>query len=117
MALPTSGPISISAIKTELGSTLNSLRALSGLAGKSSPDSISEFYGFSNNPTAYLYTIIAYNGYTTVTGSYTSKTGGVNTFSFYNSSPNGGAVGTVCALDGRISINSGNGTFTKGGVC
>lgn len=48
MALPTSGPISISQIKAELGSGSNSLRALSAAAGKSTPDAMSEFYGYSN---------------------------------------------------------------------
>lgn len=48
MALPSSGALSISQIKTELGSASNSLRTLSGLAGFSTPDSISEFYGYSS---------------------------------------------------------------------
>ena len=48
MALPSSGALSISAIKTELGSSSNSLRTLSGLAGFSTPDAISEFYGYSS---------------------------------------------------------------------
>jgi hypothetical protein len=48
MALPSSGSLSISAIKTELGSSSNSLRTLSGLAGFSTPDAISEFYGYSS---------------------------------------------------------------------
>ena len=48
MALQSSGAISISQIKTELGSASNSLRTLSSLAGKSTPDAMSEFYGFSN---------------------------------------------------------------------
>jgi hypothetical protein len=47
MALPTSGPISISQIKAELGSGSNSLRTLSAAAGKSTPDAMSEFYGYS----------------------------------------------------------------------
>lgn len=47
MALQTSGAISISQIKTELGSSSNSLRTLSAAAGKSTPDSMSEFYGYS----------------------------------------------------------------------
>lgn len=50
MALQSSGPISISDIKTELGSSDNSLRILSSDAGFSTPDSMSEFYGFSNAP-------------------------------------------------------------------
>jgi hypothetical protein len=50
MALQTSGAISISQIKTELGSSSNSLRALSAAAGKSAPDAMSEFYGYSSLP-------------------------------------------------------------------
>lgn len=48
MALQGSGAISISQIKTELGSSSNSLRALSAAAGKSAPDSMSEFYGYAS---------------------------------------------------------------------
>jgi hypothetical protein len=48
MALQTSGPISISNIKAELGSASNSLRALSSAAGFSTPDAMSEFYGYSS---------------------------------------------------------------------
>ena len=47
MALPSSGAISISQIRTELGTTSGSLRNLSSLAGKSTPDAMSEFYGYS----------------------------------------------------------------------
>ncbi len=52
MALPTSGPLSIQAIVNELSSQFDlippySLRALSSLAGFSTPDSISEFYGYN----------------------------------------------------------------------
>ena len=48
MALQSSGAITISDIKTELNSTSNSLRALSAAAGFSTPDAMSEFYGYSN---------------------------------------------------------------------
>jgi hypothetical protein len=54
MALQTSGPISISNIKAELGSTSNSLRALSAAAGKSTPDAMSEFYGYSSFDPAWV---------------------------------------------------------------
>ena len=49
MALPGSGPISINDIRVELGQAQanSSLRSLSALASKSSPDAMSEFYGFS----------------------------------------------------------------------
>ena len=48
MALQSSGAISISQIRSELGSSSGSLRTLSSLAGKSTPDALSEFYGYSN---------------------------------------------------------------------
>ena len=49
MALQSSGAISIDNIRTELGQAQanSSLRALSALANKSTPDAMSEFYGFS----------------------------------------------------------------------
>lgn len=48
MALQNSGAISLSEIKTELGSSSNSLRTLSSAAGFSTPDSMSEFYGYAS---------------------------------------------------------------------
>ena len=50
MALQSSGAISIENIRTELGQAQanSSLRSLSSLAGKSTPDAMSEFYGYSN---------------------------------------------------------------------
>lgn len=47
MALPSSGTIKISEIRSELSTTNGSLRFLSNLAGKSTPDAMSEFYGYS----------------------------------------------------------------------
>lgn len=69
MALPSSGAISISQIRTELGTSDGSLRNLSSLAGKSTPDAMSEFYGYSNavtvNISAYVPNIMGcYNNYT-----------------------------------------------------
>ena len=51
MALQTSGSISISQIKAEVGGTSSSLRSLSNTAGKSIPDGMQEFYGYSGAPT------------------------------------------------------------------
>jgi hypothetical protein len=48
MPLPSNTTISISQIRTELGTSNGSLRALSALAGKSTPDAMSEFWGYSN---------------------------------------------------------------------
>jgi hypothetical protein len=50
MPLSPSGPIKMSQIKTELGSSSNSLRAYSAAAGKSAPDVMSEFFGYSASP-------------------------------------------------------------------
>lgn len=49
MALPTTGPLSMSAIATEQGISLSnvSLRNMSATAGFVTPDAISEFYGYS----------------------------------------------------------------------
>ena len=47
MALQSSGAISVSQIRTELGSGSYSLRTLSAAAGKSTPDAMSEFYSYS----------------------------------------------------------------------
>jgi hypothetical protein len=57
MALPTSGPLSINAIRVELGasSTNQSLGAFSDTAGFAAPDAISDFYGFSSLKSAYRY--------------------------------------------------------------
>ena len=50
MALTGSGEIRFSSIATELGVALSnvSLRSMSLAAGKSSPDSMTEFYGYSS---------------------------------------------------------------------
>lgn len=47
MALQSSGQISISDIKTELGNSSGSLTTLSVAAGKSAPHGMKEFYGYS----------------------------------------------------------------------
>ena len=48
MALPSSGPLSFSQIEAVTGvGTPSSLRAMSAVAGFSTPDSVSEFYGYN----------------------------------------------------------------------
>jgi len=49
MPLPSSGALGIGAIRTELGSSSGSLRTLSSLVGFSTPDAISEFYGYDTD--------------------------------------------------------------------
>lgn len=53
MALPGSGQISISQIRANLNTSDGSLRGLSSRAGKSTPDSMSEFWGYQYPP-AYI---------------------------------------------------------------
>jgi hypothetical protein len=61
MALPSSGPLGIGAIRTELSSGSGSLRTLSSLAGKSTPDAISEFYGYGAGDADFLLNLDAAN--------------------------------------------------------
>lgn len=53
MALPSSGQISVSQIRANLNTSSGSLRALSSRAGKSTPDAMSEFWGYQYPP-AYI---------------------------------------------------------------
>ena len=65
MALPSNTTISISQIRTELGSASGSLRTLSSLAGKSVPDAMSEFWGYSAGPPLIYWDgqfIVSYSG-------------------------------------------------------
>lgn len=69
MALQSSGAISISQIRTELGSASGSLRTLSSLAGKAVPDAMSEFYGYSALPPPLYWDGNFTAGWSGVTGS------------------------------------------------
>lgn len=57
MALPTSGQLSLEDIATELQVSISdvSLRSMSSSAGFTTPDSVSEFYGYSAAPRTNLY--------------------------------------------------------------
>lgn len=61
MALQTSGAISLSDIANEIGEpTIDmSLRTLSTIAGFTRPDSLSEFYGYSNYTNSHYYKLVA----------------------------------------------------------
>jgi hypothetical protein len=63
MPLPTSGPISISQIQAELSNGNNSLRALSAAVGFSTPDAMSEFYGYSGATQYYAYYVEVFTCY------------------------------------------------------
>ena len=72
MALQSSGQISISDIKTELGNSSGSLTTLSVAAGKSAPHGMKEFYGFSSYTNSHYYSNDGSNDY--ITGSKTGST-------------------------------------------
>ena len=72
MALQSSGQIKISEIKTELGSSSNSLNTLSVAAGKTAPHAMSEFYGYSSYTNSHYYDNDGSNDY--ITGEKVSST-------------------------------------------
>ena len=98
MALPSIGSLSISQIRTELGSGSGSLRTLSALAGFSTPDSISEFYGY---PGGYFYPAVPFiNGFDfSVSSKYSNSGTSIDDLSTYN-------------WDGTFVTGTGNGTPT-----
>lgn len=113
MALQSSGAISIGDIRTELGSSSGSLRTLSAAAGKSTPDAMSEFYGYSN-AVAPSVTTNAISSITsssmTLNGNVTSDGGGTITergfyFGTNSSSPTNNAKYTVSGTTGTYSFN------------
>ena len=60
MALPSSGQLSLNDIRMELGLSQSnvSLRSMSSTAGFSTPDAVSEFYGYSATPNYRTFSII-----------------------------------------------------------
>lgn len=102
MALPSSGPISGSQIGTELGISTGpySLRNMSASASFSSPDAMSEFYGYSS---AYNVTVYSRAGATPN-----------STYDLYYSPDNtnwsfvvDGTNSSVCQSHGTFSISTG----------
>jgi hypothetical protein len=118
MALQSSGAISISQIKAELGSSSYSLRTLSSEAGKSTPDAMSEFYGYSAavtvNIDAYVPSSVGcYNTYTFSAVSSQAVNTNVNVgFNWYGDL-GGYIVGSVNIISGT-TCRSGN--VDSGGV-
>jgi hypothetical protein len=76
MALPSVGnPLSFDQIRTELGlsQSNSSLRSMSNDAGKSVPDAVSEFYGFSNSISLSVTAQMVGYGYVYTTGYQNSE--------------------------------------------
>jgi hypothetical protein len=108
MALPCSGPLSISQIHTELGSSSYSLHTLSVAAGKGTPDAISEFYCYSNRSISFsnLYSL----GYT---GSVSGTVTIVGTWTFQAAAALYYGGGTVSA---NITVNGNTRSASRGGA-
>ena len=114
MALQSSGPISINDIRVELGQAQanSSLRSLSALANKSTPDAMSEFYGFS---AATAYTFLAGDGQQGY-GDYSAACAeAYDAITLYSSSTSL-AVNVVLYLENTLSNTfSGNALWYKSG--
>jgi hypothetical protein len=118
MPLPPSGQISINQIRTELGTASGSLRTLSSLAGFSTPDRMSDFYGYSaggtltvtnSDPTGFSsFTSANKNGtYYIGTGGNTSVSGTLatgNTFQGVNFSDSYGQVSVIVDSNTRGTL-------------
>ena len=113
MALQSSGAISISQIKTELGSSSNSLRTLSAAAGFAVPDAMSEFYGYSNAPAnTHYYTNDGVNDY--VKGAWENYTSLHNTdwsiSAWVKQNQTSSASRQLWDFNANSTLNSGNTT-------
>lgn len=102
MALQASGEISIGDIKTELSSSSGSLRALSALASKSSPDAMSEFHGFS--------AIQTFQG-STAQGFLGACSAATNTQYWHNGSSTYPADGDIVYTNSSASATLANGVY------
>lgn len=115
MALQSSGAISISQIQAEVGGSY-SLRALSAAAGFSTPDAMSEFYGYSGSITvyinAYVPNFVGCYQYYTFAATATNASGG-NNYIPVNSSLTV-SIGWNGDLGGYFSANV---TITAGNSC
>jgi hypothetical protein len=101
MALPSAGnPLSFSQIRTELSaaSTNVSLRSMSSTAGKSTPDAVSEFYGYSSIPLGLSSALYTQNLSSTTSWDIFQGDGEISTLSDYD------------GKNGRLVIQYTNGT-------
>ncbi len=109
MALQSSGAISINDIRLELGQAQanSSLRTLSSLANKSTPDAMSEFYGFS---AATAFTFLAGDGQQGYSDWSTACAEAYDPITLYSSSTSL-AVNVTLYVDNTLSN-----TFNGGGL-
>lgn len=102
MALPSSGPLSFSQIGAALctpQSAPYSLRSMSSAAGFSTPDSVSEFYGYQCNSCSISGTNVINTSSSSASGTVTitgSKSVRFSTF---------GGAGSGCFFNSQLTIN------------
>lgn len=112
MALQSSGEISIGNIRTEIGSSSGSLRTLSSAAGKSTPDAMSEFYGYSS--------LIAFSSSTSSTFTQVCPFNGsnlsLNQTYYHNGTTSDPATGNTCYSDANGTNTLSAGYYYIGGT-
>jgi len=108
MALQSSGAISITDIRTELGSSSYSLRTLSAAAGFSTPDAMSEFYGYTSQTTPSVTT----NAASSVTVTSVILNGNVTSDGGTTVTARGFYFGTNSNVTSNPTYGSGSGTGT-----
>ena len=106
MALQSSGAISITDIRTELGSSSYSLRTLSAAAGFSTPDAMSEFYGYTSMTSPSITT----NAITGVTVTNMTLNGNVTSDGGATVTSRGFYFGTSSNVTSNPQYSSGSGT-------
>jgi hypothetical protein len=127
MALPLSGPLSISMIRTELGSSSGSLRTLSELASFNQPDKISDFYGYARPvvnsvvfSSSYSYTgttSASYSGTVTIVGAaatFNARSTSTGNFTTDTNINIGGNIRRARQLGGPGTTNSTTFSLTAG---
>lgn len=113
MTLPSSGALSINQIRTEMNTTSGSLRTLSSLAGFSTPDKISDFYGFSNY---YKPNLICYTD-PYVTTNYSPNITSCTIYSTYNGGTRAAGFYIQYSDDNNNWYNSWYGVMSNNGQC
>lgn len=113
MTLPSSGPLSINQIRTEMNTTNGSLRALSSAAGFSTPDNMSEFYGYSNY---YRTNLISYTD-PYITSNYSPNITSVTIYSTYNGGTRSAGFYVQYSDDNNNWYNAWYGVMSNNGNC
>lgn len=113
MTLQSSGAITINQIKAEMNTSSTSLRTLSSLAGFSTPDRMSEFYGFSNY---YRPNLIAYTD-PFVTSNYSPNITSATIFSSFGGSTRSSNFSLQYSDNNVNWFNAGGGVMSNNSSC